>query len=123
MLASVAGEMAVVAVDHRDARAHEAGEVEDGDARPEREGGVGVAQVVETPQRLDAGGRLCGPPFAGAEVVEVEVAAPRRREQQGLSMRGSRSSASSAIACSGTARVLRRVFVCLSCPCAYGRRT
>jgi hypothetical protein len=36
----------------------------------------------------------------------------------GLSDAGSRSSASSAFACSGTARVLSRVFVCLSRPFA-----
>ena len=44
--ASVAGEVAVVAVDHREAGAHEPREVEDGDAGAEREGGVGVAQVL-----------------------------------------------------------------------------
>src|SRR5437870_5527390 len=45
VFAAVEGEVAVVAVDHRDARAHEPGEGEDGYACAEREGGVGVAQV------------------------------------------------------------------------------
>jgi hypothetical protein len=39
VLAAVAGEMAVVAVDHGQARAHVAGEVEGEDAGREREGG------------------------------------------------------------------------------------
>ena len=43
MFASVAGEVSVVAIDHRQARAHEPGQVEDRDAGAEREGGVGVA--------------------------------------------------------------------------------
>jgi hypothetical protein len=44
---AVTGEMPVVVVDHRDARAHEARDREHGDAGAQREGGVGVAQVVE----------------------------------------------------------------------------
>lgn len=47
MFAAVVGEVSVVAVDHRDARAHEAGDREDRDVGPKREGGVGVAQVIE----------------------------------------------------------------------------
>ena len=53
MLVAVDGEVAVVEVDHRDARAHEPREREHRDAGAEREGGVGVAQVVEVAQRLD----------------------------------------------------------------------
>jgi len=43
---TVAGEVTVVLVDHREAGAHEAGEIEDRDAGAEREGRVGVAKVV-----------------------------------------------------------------------------
>ncbi|MFL5963762.1 MAG: hypothetical protein ACJ757_12805 [Gaiellaceae bacterium] len=42
VFAAVEGEVAVVTVDHRDARAHEPGDGEDGYACAEREGGVGV---------------------------------------------------------------------------------
>ena len=42
MLAAVAGEVAVVAVEHGQARTHVAGEVEGGDAGTEREGREGV---------------------------------------------------------------------------------
>ena len=55
MFVAVEGEVAVVEVDHRDARAHEARESEHRNAGAEREGGVGVAQVVEIAQRLDPG--------------------------------------------------------------------
>ena len=52
---AVTGEMAVVAVDHRDARAAEAREGEHRNTGAEREGGVGVAQVVEAAcGRIDA---------------------------------------------------------------------
>jgi hypothetical protein len=47
MLAPVAGEVAVVAADHRQAGAHVAGEVEGGDAGTEREGGEGVSEIVD----------------------------------------------------------------------------
>jgi hypothetical protein len=56
--------------------------------------------------------------------VQVEIAAARRWKQEGVSGRaGSRSSASNAIACSGTARMLRRVFVLFKRPCANALRT
>jgi hypothetical protein len=51
VLAAVLGEVAIVMIDHREAGAHEAGEREDGDAGSKREGGVGVAEVVEVADR------------------------------------------------------------------------
>ncbi len=82
VLASVAGEVAVMAVDHGQAGAHVAGEVEGGDAGTEREGREGVPEIVDPAQRLDPGGTLGRLPLAVAEVVEVEVAAPLGREEQ-----------------------------------------
>ena len=82
MLASVAGEVAIVAVDHRQAGAHEPGEVENGNAGPKGEGRISVAQVVGPTNRVDPGGELCWPPLAGAEVVQVNVAAARGWKQQ-----------------------------------------
>jgi hypothetical protein len=81
VLAAVAGEMAVVAVDHCQACAHESGKVEDRDTGTEREGRVGVAQVVGASDRFDPG-KLCRPPVALAEAVKVDVTATGRREQQ-----------------------------------------
>jgi hypothetical protein len=104
-------------VDHRDARAHEAGDREDRNAGAEREGRVGVAQVIQVAQRLGACGSLCGLPVAAAEAAEVD-SAPEFGNRISLSERGRRSSASKAFACSGTARLLSRVFVCLSLPFA-----
>ncbi len=52
----------------------EAGDGEHGDAGSEREGGVGVAHVVEVAERLDPGGFLGGFPVAAAEVAVAEVA-------------------------------------------------
>jgi hypothetical protein len=69
VLASVAGEVAVVAVDHGQAGTHVAGEVEGGDAGTEHEGREGVTQIVDAAQRLDPGRELGGLPVAGAEVV------------------------------------------------------
>jgi len=76
MLASVAGEVAVVAVDHRQAGTHVAGEVEGGDAGTECEGREGVPEIVDPPPRLDTGGKQRRLPVAVAEVVQIEVAAP-----------------------------------------------
>jgi hypothetical protein len=59
MLASVARQVAVVAVDHRQAGAHVAGEIEGGDAGTERKGREGMPEIVDPPPRLDAGGVLC----------------------------------------------------------------
>jgi hypothetical protein len=72
VLATVAGEVAVVAIDHREARAHVAGEIERGDAGTEGEGGEGVPQVVDPTERLDASRALRGSPMAAAEVVQVD---------------------------------------------------
>jgi len=47
MFAAVAREVAVVAVDHGQAGAHVAGEVEGGDAGTEGEGGEGVSEIVD----------------------------------------------------------------------------
>jgi hypothetical protein len=82
MLASVPREVAVVAVDHGQAGAHVAGEVEGGDAGTEREGGEGMSEIVNLAQGLDSCRELRGLPLAVAEVVQVEVAAPLRREEQ-----------------------------------------
>ena len=54
VLASVAGEVAVVAVDRRQAGAHVAREVEGRESGTEREGREGVPEIVDPPQRLDA---------------------------------------------------------------------
>jgi len=55
LLAAVAGEVAVVAVDHGQARAHVAGELEGEDAGTEREGGEGVSEIVDPARWLDSG--------------------------------------------------------------------
>ena len=60
MLASVAGEVAVVAVDHGQAGAHVAGELEGGDAGTQGEGREGVSEIVDAPERLDPGCELGG---------------------------------------------------------------
>src|SRR5947208_16949879 len=78
---AVAGEVAVVAVDHRNARADEARDGEHRNAGAEREGGVCVAHVVEAANGLDAGGDLDRSPVAAAEDAEVDPAAPRVREE------------------------------------------
>ena len=78
---AVTGEVAVVAVDHRDARADETRDLKHRNAGSERERGVGVAQVIEPADRFDAGGDLVGPPVTAAEDAEVDPAAARVREQ------------------------------------------
>jgi hypothetical protein len=82
MLAAVAGEVAVVAVDHGQAGAHVAGEIERGDTGTEREGSERVPEIVDPPQRLDPGRDLRRPPLPVAEVVQVEVAAPLGGEHE-----------------------------------------
>ena len=82
MLAAVASKMTVVVVDHRDARAHEARDREHRDAGSQCEGGVGMAQVVEVAERVDAGRDLGRFPMTPAEAAEVDVAAARVREEQ-----------------------------------------
>jgi hypothetical protein len=124
MLASVAGEVAVVAVDHDQAGAHVAGEVEGRDAGTQREGREGVSEIVDPPRRIDAGGLPCRSPLVGAEVVDVEVAAPPPGNSSGEPLRSwIRLSASSARACNGTARMLASVFGIFSSPRVNERRT
>lgn len=74
MLAPVACEVPVVAVDHGQAGAHVAGEVEGGDAGTKREGSERVPEILDPPQRVDADGTLSRPPLVRAEMVHVEVA-------------------------------------------------
>jgi len=78
---AVTGEMAVMTVDHRDARTDETRDGEHGYPGAEREGGVGVAQVVEPTDRFDTGGDLRGPPVAAAEGAKVDPATARVREE------------------------------------------
>ena len=59
-LAAVFGEVAVVAVDHCQAGAHVAGEVEGGDAGTKRECRQGVAEIVDPPDRVDPSVRGVG---------------------------------------------------------------
>ena len=81
MLTSVAREVAVVAVDHGQAGTHVTRELEGGDAGT-HEGREGVSQIVDASERLDLGRELGGLPAAVAEVVQVEVAAPFRGEEE-----------------------------------------
>src|SRR5207244_5366588 len=81
VLAAVAGEVAGVAVDHRDARTDEARDREHRNTGAERKGGIGVAHVVEAANGFDAGGDLGGSPVAAAENAEVDPAAARVREE------------------------------------------
>ncbi|HEY3576719.1 MAG TPA: hypothetical protein VGK68_01840 [Gaiellaceae bacterium] len=118
MVAAVVGEMAVVAIDHRDARPHEAGDREHWNAGAQRESGVRVPQVIEAADRVDSSLDLRRPPVLASEDAKVDPSAAHVRKQDRLSDAGSRSSASNAFACSGTARVLSRVFVCLMRPLA-----
>jgi hypothetical protein len=82
MLPGVASEVAVVSVDHREARPHVAAEVEGRDAGPQREGRERVPESVDPPRRVDPSRELSALPGAGAEVVQVEVAALRRGEEE-----------------------------------------
>jgi hypothetical protein len=77
-----------MAVDHRQAGAQVAGEVEGGDAGTKGESREGVAQIVDAPQRRDAGGVLGGSPVAVAEVVQIEVPSARRGKQHGAVIGG-----------------------------------
>ncbi len=74
-VASVTGQVTVMAVDHRQACAHVTGQIEGGDAGTEREGRKGVAEIVNAPEGCDPDLELGRFPFAVAEVVQVEVAA------------------------------------------------
>jgi hypothetical protein len=70
-----AGEVAEVAVDHGQAGAHVAEEVEGGNAVTECVGGEGVSEIVDPARRLNPGRDLRGLPLAVTEIVQVEVAA------------------------------------------------
>src|SRR5262245_27227775 len=82
MLASVAGEVAVVAVDHRQAGAHVTREVEGRESGTERESCEGVPEIVDPPQRPNTCSLLGRAPLERAEVVDVEVAASLAGKQQ-----------------------------------------
>ena len=82
VLVAVDGEVAVVEVDHCDARAHEPRQGKHRDPGAEREGGIRVAQVVEIAQRVDPPCFLDGLPMAAVEVAEIEVAAVGIWEEQ-----------------------------------------
>ena len=71
MLAPVVGEVPVVAVDHQQTRAHVAGEFERRDSGSKREGGEGVAEVVDPSYGLDAGFELRGLPVTVPKVAKV----------------------------------------------------
>ena len=92
-----------------------------GHAGAEREGGVGVAQVVQVAQGLDSDALLHLFPAAAVGVAEVEVAPACVRNTPPPPRGRSWSSASSAIACSGTARTPAGLR-CLTRPFAYARR-
>jgi hypothetical protein len=74
--------VAAVAVDHRQTGSHVAREVEGGDAGTEGEGRERVPEIVDPAKRRDPGRPLCRSPVAVPEVMEVEVAAIRRRKQE-----------------------------------------
>jgi hypothetical protein len=83
-----------------------------------------MAQVVEMAERLDvSSGSRSGFQWRLPK-LRKSIRPPREFANRiGFSDSGSWSSASSAIACIGTARLLSRVFVCLSRPFANARRT
>ena len=82
MLASVAGEVSVVAVDHRQAGAHVAREVEGRDSGTKSKRRERVPEIVDPPHRIDTRRLLRRPPLERAEVMDVDVAAPLTGEQQ-----------------------------------------
>jgi hypothetical protein len=77
MLASVAREVTVMAVDHGQAGAHVAGQIEGGNAGTQHEGSEGVSEIVDPAQRLDPGGELRWLPLA------VGSAASRGEQRNG----------------------------------------
>ena len=123
MLMTVAGEVAVVAVDHRDARADEARDREHRNAGPAGEGGVRVAQVVEPTDRFDADGDLCGPPVAPAEDAEADPATACVREQDRVDRGRQPVERLNRLRLQRNRSVLSRVLVCLILPFANARRT
>lgn len=93
MLAAVTREVAVMLVDHRDARADEARDRKGGDAGTNCERHVGVAQVVEVGvaarcrQRSvpasSVGARSCGSRFPDRGSWETESGSPMGRAGRG----------------------------------------
>jgi hypothetical protein len=71
-----------VAVDHGQAGAHVAGELEGGDAGTQGEGRERVPEIVDAAEGLDPDRELSRLPVAISEVVQVEVAAAFGREEQ-----------------------------------------
>jgi hypothetical protein len=69
VFAAVAGQVAVVAVYHRQAGAHVAGQIEGGNTGTKSEGRKRVAQIVNPAQRLDPHRELGRLPLAVTEVV------------------------------------------------------
>ena len=82
MLASVASEVAVMAVDHRQAGAHVTREIEGRDAGTKSESRERVPEIVDPSKRIDARGLLGGPPLERAEVVDVQVGTPLARKEE-----------------------------------------
>lgn len=82
MLSSVTGEVSVMAVDHRQARAQVPGKVEGRDPGTERERREGVTEIVDPAPWVDSGRFLGRLPVAVAEVMQIEVAAVRGREDE-----------------------------------------
>jgi hypothetical protein len=91
VFSSVAGEVAVVTVDHRQARAHIAGEIEGRDPGTEREGREGVAEIVDSPSRLDPSRFLGLLPVPVAEVVQINSARARANSRSRRTMQAASS--------------------------------
>jgi hypothetical protein len=73
--------MAIGAVDPLDARAHEAGELEEGDPGGDRERAVRVSERVRAPVG-EAGGPDGRVPVVATPVVQVQVAATLAGEEE-----------------------------------------
>jgi hypothetical protein len=77
-----------VALDHADAGAHDARELEDRDAGGERVAGEGGTQIVDAYRPCDARRLDCGCPLPAAPVVELQHAAERGGEhERGVELR------------------------------------
>jgi hypothetical protein len=73
-----ADERPIVALDHRNRRAHDAGELKDGHTGGEGVRGKRGAKVIDARRRVDARCLDRRPPRSLAEVVEVERVSGRR---------------------------------------------
>jgi len=116
MLSSVAGEVSVVAVDHRQTGAHVAGKVEGRDPCTEREGREGVAEIVDP-----ARGSIPAASWAGAQcrlrkLCRSKWPPSEAGKTSSPCSRGRASSAAKARACSRTERMLASVFGYLTRP-------